>query len=548
MDLLDNLLKRKGLAVLLLLLWGSIILFTGIGAFSLTEVDEARFAEAAREMLVRQEFLSPYFNYAPYFNKPPLYMWLTAATYSLLGISEITARLWSALFGLGTMLVVFAMGELLFNRRVGFIAALILITGLQWTAESRLGLLNIGVSFFITLSLLALLLAVKRERPQYYLLFFLSMGLGVLMKGPIAIIFPGLIGILYLVYARRLRDLASPWTIAGACLMLAVALPWHIVQWLRFGHDFLGTYFGYHMVERYTCSIEGHGEPQYYYLLVLALGMLPWSGFMPGALALSGRLWRKHREGILFLLLWFACIYAFFAVGRTKLPGYITPLYPCLSLFLAAFIGSREGQGRWLRVSYLSLFILGLLLLVAVPALQQQIQPKYHFYIRFILYMGITSTVGGLAGWLLLRLARRTDIAIAFGALVAVIMVGVLHLGALPMWDIHKPVKPLSRIAATIMKPDDGIASYKLGENSSPFYLRRHVRLFDTPDQLSSWLSSSDARYAMLPEAKLAEVEVSSDRKLMVISKYREYLLITNRTEGKERSNARDLDAQKVNR
>ncbi|MDD2485912.1 MAG: glycosyltransferase family 39 protein [bacterium] len=536
MDLLDNLLKRKGLAVLLLLLLGSMILFTGIGAFSLTEVDEARFAEVAREMLVRQEFLSPYFNYAPYFNKPPLYMWLTAATYSLLGISEATARLWSALFGLGTMLIVFAMGGLLFNRRIGFIAALILITGLQWTAESRLGLLNIGVSFFITLSLLALLLAVKRERLQYYLLFFLSMGLGVLMKGPIAIIFPGLIGLLYLIYAQRLRDLVSPWAIAGACLMLAVALPWHIVQWQRFGHDFLGTYFGYHMMERYTCSIEGHGEPQYYYLLVLALGMLPWSGFMPGALAVSGRLWRKHREGILFLLLWFVCIYAFFAVGKTKLPGYITPLYPSLSLFLAAFIGSREGQGRWLRVSYLSLFILGLLLLVAVPALQQRIQPEYHFYIRFIFYMGITSTAGGLAGWLLLRLARRMDIAIAFGTLVAVVMVGVLHLGALPVWDINKPTRPLSRIAATIMEPDDGIASYKLGENSSPFYMRRHVRLFDTPDQLSSWLSSSDTRYAMLPEAKLAEVETRSGRKFRVVDSYREYLLIINRAKGRQKT------------
>ncbi|MDD3805055.1 MAG: glycosyltransferase family 39 protein [bacterium] len=536
MDLLDNLLKRKGLAVLLLLLLGSMILFTGIGAFSLTEVDEARFAEVAREMLVRQEFLSPYFNYAPYFNKPPLYMWLTAATYSLLGISEATARLWSALFGLGTMLIVFAMGGLLFNRRIGFIAALILITGLQWTAESRLGLLNIGVSFFITLSLLALLLAVKRERLQYYLLFFLSMGLGVLMKGPIAIIFPGLIGLLYLIYAQRLRDLVSPWAIAGACLMLAVALPWHIVQWQRFGHDFLGTYFGYHMMERYTCSIEGHGEPQYYYLLVLALGMLPWSGFMPGALAVSGRLWRKHREGILFLLLWFVCIYAFFAVGKTKLPGYITPLYPSLSLFLAAFIGSREGQGRWLRVSYLSLFILGLLLLVAVPALQQRIQPEYHFYIRFIFYMGITSTAGGLAGWLLLRLARRMDIAIAFGTLVAVVMVGVLHLGALPVWDINKPTRPLSRIAATIMESDDGIASYKLGENSSPFYMRRHVRLFDTPDQLSSWLSSSDTRYAMLPEAKLAEVETRSGRKFRVVDSYREYLLIINRAKGRQKT------------
>ncbi|MDD3925548.1 MAG: glycosyltransferase family 39 protein [bacterium] len=539
MDLLDKLLEKKGLAILLLLLLGSIILFVGIGAFSLTEVDEARFAEAAREMLVRHEFLSPHFNYAPYFNKPPLYMWLTAATYSLLGVSETTARIWSALFGLGTMLVVFIMGSLLFNRRTGFIAALILITGLQWTAESRLGLLNVGISFFITLSLLSVLLAVKRSQPQYYLLFFLSMGLGVLTKGPIAVMFPGLIGVLYLIYARRLRDLISPWTIAGACLMLAVALPWHIVQWQRFGHDFLGTYFGYHMMQRYTSSIEGHGQPQYYYLLVLALGMLPWSGFIPGALAVSGRLWQKHREGMLFLLLWFVCIYAFFTVGKTKLPGYITPLYPSLSLFLAAFIGSREGQGRWLRVSYLSLFILGLLLLFAVPVLQQKVPAEYHFYIRFILYMGITSSAGGFVGWLLLRVARRTDLAIAFGTLVAVIMLGVLHLGALPVWDVNKPTRPLSLIAAAAMKPGDGIASWGLGENSSPFYMRQHVRLFDQAGQLAGWLSSPSTRYAMLPEEGLSEIEKLAGRKLTVVKKYRQYLLISNQSDRRQNTEDR---------
>ena len=342
-----------------------LLVFWRLGAAPLLEPDEGRYTEIPREMLATGDFVTPHLDGVRYFEKPPLHYWLTAGAIELFGLSPFAGRLWSALFGLAGAALVFGLGSAMAGRRAGAVAAAALGTFPLWVALARLATLDMTVTFFLTATLACFWMA---HRPPegtggssargrwWWHGMFVAAALSVLSKGLIGIAIPGAVVFLYLLATRQWRVLAAvPW-LTGVPLFLAVAAPWHLLAAARTS-DFAWFYFIHEHVLRFLTGEAQRQEPFWFFLAIVALGCVPWSGLFPAAGWLVE--WRRRREALVerpeatFLWLWAGFIVAFFSISRSKLIPYVLPALPPLAVLVGLAVErSRGGRGaprseRW---------------------------------------------------------------------------------------------------------------------------------------------------------------------------------------------------------
>ncbi|HKJ72114.1 MAG TPA: glycosyltransferase family 39 protein [Gammaproteobacteria bacterium] len=344
-------------------------LFHNLGALPLFDVDEGAFSEATREMLARGDFLTTYLGGELRFDKPILIYWLQAASVSLLGLSELAVRLPSALAGTAWVGLTFA-----FARRYAGTAAAV------WAALFMAGAVQVGLiakaaiaDALLNLCLAAALLAIYRYRAGggrgFLYGAFAAMGLGLLTKGPVALLIPFMVTLIDYGSRRRwrewLRGVLHP---GGWALMLAIAAPWYIAEYLVQGQAFIDGFILKHNVGRFEGSMEGHSGSLLYFVPVLLIGTLPFTGLILRGLRPLRELWAEDLGR--FLLIWFAFVLVFFSLSGTKLPHYI--VYGYTPLFILA---GRAAVRDWSRplaavwpVLFLALLALLPILIKAVPA------------------------------------------------------------------------------------------------------------------------------------------------------------------------------------
>lgn len=176
-----------------LLLLAAVTFFAGLGRGAITDSDEAFYADSAREMVSSGDWVTPYYNYEPRFQKPVLYYWLTAAASLVLGDSEMAARLWAAMAGLGLVLVTAAAGRRWYDESTGLLAGAIVATNFGYFSIGRMALPDLPLAFCITLAIWAALVATleqERSPRKFVVLAALALGLGFLTKGPVGLIIP----------------------------------------------------------------------------------------------------------------------------------------------------------------------------------------------------------------------------------------------------------------------------------------------------------------------------------------------------------------------
>jgi dolichol-phosphate mannosyltransferase len=333
----------------LLLIVAAVLLMPGL-SYPLIDRDETRYAEIPREMVVTGDWLVPQLNFKAYYDKPPLLYWACAASYSIFGVSEWSARLIPALSGLLTLATTIYFGSRLFNRRVGLLAGVVLLLSAGFLGVSRILLIDGLLTACVTLSLFAACEAVRKTKLQivWWLLAAAAVGLGFLSKGPIALVLflPPIVAYAWLTecaYQARLRD----WLLFG-CIATLIAGPWFIAVTQQVP-DFAYQFFYRHHVERFGGAF--HAKPIWFFLPVLLVGGHPWSFLaLPCLKYVSSRCKsiRDQRTPELgFMLLWAAWCLAFFTVSRCKLPPYILPAAPALALvvgkLLEDLLWEREG-------------------------------------------------------------------------------------------------------------------------------------------------------------------------------------------------------------
>ena len=302
-------------------------------------------------MLEQGDLITPTLNYVKYFEKPPLLYWINAASLKNFGQNEFAARFPSALCGLLTVLATYIIARRLYNRRSALISALILGTSAGFVLQSRIILTDMLLTFCLTAALGSFIVAAQREgrRSQAlpWYLFYLFCALATLAKGLIGMVFPAGIVFFYLLLNKRWRLLRDMRLIPGLLLFLAVAVPWFVAVSLR-NPEFARFFFIHEHFERFTSTVHGRYQPFWFFVPVLLGTMLPWSFFIPGALA---RAWHdRHRDegqaGI-YLLIWTALIFLFFSKSNSKLIPYILPIFPSLAILIGHRIDVlADGRGR----------------------------------------------------------------------------------------------------------------------------------------------------------------------------------------------------------
>jgi len=345
-------LQRETLWPLLLAGLCGLFFFYRLGAMALIGPDEPRYAQVAREMLARRDPITPTIGGQPWLEKPALTYWLMALSMRALGVSELAARLPSALLATAVAFVLYGVGRRAHSPLYGFFAACCFIVTPMAFGFARGATTDMPFSATLTAGLCLLFLASEatapRRRSRLFIAAGFCLGLAVLAKGLIGVLFPILIMGSSFFLRRSLRLFPRGKELAWSSLAFLLACAsWYGPMLARHGWRFINEFFIEHHIQRYTTDRFQHPGPVYYYLPVLLVGMFPWTPLLLLALArLLG-----ERRGIassgdsenhplarlrVFAALWIAWPFLFFSFSQSKLPGYLLPVIPAAALLAAA--------------------------------------------------------------------------------------------------------------------------------------------------------------------------------------------------------------------
>jgi 4-amino-4-deoxy-L-arabinose transferase-like glycosyltransferase len=517
---------RKGslLLAVMALLW----LLPGFFSLPPIDRDESRFAQATRQMMESGDLIDIRFQDAPRYKKPAGIYWLQAVANEISGGSPAVPSIWryrlpSLVAAIAALLLTAWIGRLLFSPSVGFLAGLILAASPLFGIEARQATADAVLVALILTATMALLRAYLAEmRPAgaaspglgNALLFWLAIGAGLLIKGPVILLFVGLTALALALLERRARWLMRLHPLPGAFLALAMVLPWFIAIMAKSGGAFAQQSLRQDLMGKLLAAQEGHAGLPGYYAATLFLGFWPFA--LPAGLALFRLAHRRQEPAIRFCIAWLLPAWLVLELIPTKLPHYALPLYSGLALLtayaisqnLASFSPRMAGWQRllgWLNLTTAVLIGIGIagIGLWLPLLLHQPIDPlawPYAFVIAASMLIGSIMTVRGrlLQGVTCLLVASQLASLSTFGRL-------------LPNLEVIWP----SRIVAQAVQayadcPTPRLASAGYEEPSLVFLLGTETRLTD-PAQAAAFLGGNPAcRFALVSEDRRAAFDAAS--------------------------------------
>lgn len=322
--------------VFLIIAIGTVLYLSLLGLRGLCEPDEGRYAEISREMIEKKDFLQPRLNYIKHFHKPPLAYWLVVSSFYMFGMNEFTARFPVAVLAIGGLVITFFFALLVGrNRKCAFVSAMVMATSFQYFVWSQVLSSDMIFSFFVYLSLFGFWSCYRGHKNAIYV-FYLGMAFAFMVKGPVAVIIPFLIIIVYAWWAKEWGLFRQIKLLPGVILFLILVSPWFICVCLK--NPGLFRYFLFNQsLGRFLTTTHGREGNVLYFVPILLIGFLPWLWFLPGALK-KLRPTKRTDKPLLFLFVWAAVPVLFFSLSGSKLPGYILPIYPALAILVGTYI------------------------------------------------------------------------------------------------------------------------------------------------------------------------------------------------------------------
>jgi 4-amino-4-deoxy-L-arabinose transferase-like glycosyltransferase len=487
------------------------VFFFGLGWRDLWAPVEPRYAEIARVMFAKSEWIVPTVNGDLYTDKPILYFWLVLLAGKIFGaVNEWTLRLPAALGGVGFVLTTYFIGRDFFSARVGFIAAAILATSVRVIWEARWAHTDMLFSFFFALSVyFAMHWLFRRGNPYEIFLTYVFMALATLAKGLIGVVLPALILISFMAARRDWRMIAAVKLPLGIPLFLLITAPWvWLVQQATDGR-WLNDFLYIHHFQRYTAGV-GHRQPFYYYLTTLPVDLLPWTIFVVPAL-IAYRPYRRiwHAPVLQFFVLWFLSVLLFFSAADTKRELYLLPLLPVLALLignyfddLAAGAIDETALFRWLASSNFTIIaIIG----VALPAAAWIVRREaFWFFVPGSLALALG---GAIAVHLFLQ--RRPLWAITSVALMMTLLLISSALWVLPYLEQFKSRRPLALAIKRIVPATAPLYIYADTMNDFNYYSERDVMpVLSSPAEIEKLLGGAPTSYMLIKDRDLKRVNI----------------------------------------
>lgn len=510
-----------------------IIAWFHLNGIGLVDETEPLFAEAARQMTVTGDWITPYFNGDTRFDKPPLVYWLMAIAYKTVGVNEWSVRFPSAL----SLTVLTAMGFYTL-RQFGFprppilpspplslwLSALIGSAAIALNPQtflwSRTGVSDMLLSGCMGVALLAFFCGYAQpEKPRvqkgWYWIFYGFSALAVLTKGPVGVVLPGFVILAFLLYMGNLRSVLREMNLLwGTGVFLLIIVPWYVlVIWLN-GEAFTNSFFGYHNFERFTRVVNNHWAPWFFYFVVVPVSFLPWSMHLPAAMARL-RFWqwqdwrlqpRSTHLGI-FALIWFGVIFGFFTIAVTKLPSYTIPLLPAAGILVGLFWSDQMTRTRTNRAAWIShvanlIVFAGLAIVVPfvphwlgndpempnLPVLMQQ-----SGILPWTIAIWAGATVTGML--LLLRRQGRWLWSINLVSFLAFVIITLIPAAVIVDTQRQLPLRHLAETIVQVQQPSEPIVMIGFSKPSLVFYTREPITYFRDVDEAAESLQKFAKRH-----------------------------------------------------
>lgn len=407
------------------------LFYFGLGAFGLVGADEPRYAQIARGMFQRHDWIVPTLNGQPWLEKPVMLYWKIMNSYEIFGVYDWVARLPAATHALALVFVVF-----FFMRRFRpgseMNAVIITASSAAVIGFARGASTDMLLSAPFGMAMLAWWAWHETGRKLWLGFFYVLLALGALAKGPVA---PALAVLIVGLYAVVRRDgkifVRSLWW-RGFLLFFAIALPWYVAVQIKVP-QFFRVFFLEHNLERFGTNVYHHSQPFWYYIPVFLLSTVPWVLFTIMAVIEAGRetarRWsstdadRNNSDWLqVFLLIWILVPIVFFSISRSKLPGYILPSIPAAAVLTADYLHrSADPLRRWTIMVH-SLICAGLVAgALLAPSLMLKVHPSEAAITAIIIAAGVMAIMVLLlvqrGGRRMLYLATLIPVCVAAGFL-----------------------------------------------------------------------------------------------------------------------------------
>jgi 4-amino-4-deoxy-L-arabinose transferase-like glycosyltransferase len=490
------------------------LFFYGLGAFGLLGADEPRYAQIAREMLARHDWITPTLNGHAWLEKPVLYYWQAMLVFSVAGVTGQAARIPAAV---DASALVAAIYFFLRRSRPGseLDGAIVAASSAGMIGFARAAATDMPLASTFSIALLAWYAFYESDKANtrsraYLAIFYAFLALGTLAKGPVAPAFAAIIIIAFAAVRRDWTAIRRSLWIPAIALYCAITLPWYIAVQIR-NPQFFRFFILEHNLGRFSQDLYHHRQPFWFYVPVFLVAMMPWSLLL--LLALAERvsaIWSAGKKNFrdpknawpLFLLLWMLVPIVFFSASHSKLPGYILPAVPAGALLVTQYLASiRSADDRSLDLrvndlrphgsqqlkSYVAVMqgiICGVLILAAFEA------PSFLLYHRFV--MGKMAMIGAAVaalfaiGIIMALLSRSGIRLLSRVTLVSVVVsVAVLIRAGAPVIDDTQSARPVAEMIQSYSQQPVPFAIYRINrvqQYGLEFYLNRPAQAYDTGD------------------------------------------------------------------
>ena len=332
---------RAHLAIIVV--FSVIVIFSKLGGHGLANYDDCFYAQKAKEILRTGDWMTMHYNSQPAWENAPLFMWLIALSYRIFSVTEFAAKFPSALFGVGTIVLIYYFAKTLFDEWAAFLSSGVLATTFLFTRYARRAMMDVTLSFFVTLALFALVMAVRKD-VRWFFLWALCTAVAILMKSVLGF-FPLVIGVSFLVLTKRWRMLFSA-AFLGSCLVIAaLGGAWYLDQAVKFGTPFLQAHFGWLIFTRGFALEPQPWYEHFSYVEDLFTYYWPWIPILCIGLWIHGRK-MFAREEILLLVLWIAAYLVIMSIMQSRVVWYVMPIFPASAMMVGSTLEKMLSDRR----------------------------------------------------------------------------------------------------------------------------------------------------------------------------------------------------------
>jgi 4-amino-4-deoxy-L-arabinose transferase-like glycosyltransferase/membrane-associated phospholipid phosphatase len=478
-----------------------VLLVAGTWASTLFDRDEGWYAETAREMATSGNYLTPAYRGEPFLEKPPLPYWLMAGSIRLFGVNAFAARFPSVLAGAASCVMLYLIARAMFDRKTALASVVVYGTSFLTLLILRAALMDSVLILLLFVSFYGLWCIISGDKSRLaWLMLYGAAGLTFLTKYMAGVAIIGVAALATIAFTRKWEILKKARIPTGAVLFAAIVAAWFVPAYVATDGEVLSVFWE-HNFGRAASAMQGHSGPFFYYIVLLPVIFFPWFAFLPAALSRRKQDAPPHSERWWFQVSWAGGTLLLFSIVSTKLPHYVFPALPALSILTGSMLCNAEARKRALAgwKAPFACFFLGLVGLVLAVGLPVALE-KGEFYNLWRFFTPACSmlfvfTVLGIID-VCRRQTSRAAITLASGMTAFMLLFALV---SLPSMNWVKLTEPMGRVIAEKSRPEDTVIHWGYVPPTLVFYAQRDFTESRSLPQLEKQLEEAKRAFCVLP-------------------------------------------------